>query len=134
MAKCFNCGREYEGNFCPDCGTENPNAADMPSVSETSQQNYSAPPPPPQRYTPPPVYNNVAVVNNNDVTSVGGWIGWMFLLSLLPLIGVIIMLCCTHDESAKNFAKAQLFFMLLGVGIVVLVIILALVLGAASSY
>lgn len=131
MAKCFNCGAEYEGNFCPDCGTENPKAADMPAVSPTPQQNYSAPPPPPRAYTPPPVYNNVAVVNNSNVTSVGGWIGWMFLISLLPFIGIIIMLCCSHDESAKNFAKAQLFFMLLAIGIVVLISILAGILGAS---
>lgn len=134
MTKCFNCGAEYEGNYCPDCGTENPNAAEMPTVSQTPQQNYSAPPPPPPAYTPPPVYNNVAVVKNNDVTSVGGWIGWLFLIGLLPFIGIIIMLCCSHDESAKNFAKAQLFFMLLAIGIVVLILILAAVLGATASY
>lgn len=130
MPNCKNCGAELEGKFCSSCGTPNAEA----SVAQASQPAPLQTPPPvpqpvqqPQRFNPPPtpVYNHVSVIQQNKVTSTGGWIGWLFLLTLLPILGDIIMLICSNDDSAKNFVKARLLLVLLGLVVLLLLIILA---------
>lgn len=32
--KCVNCGTEYEGKFCPECGTKTQEPAPTPSMTE----------------------------------------------------------------------------------------------------
>lgn len=32
--KCVNCGTEYEGKFCPECGTKTQESAPTPSTTE----------------------------------------------------------------------------------------------------
>ena len=32
--KCVNCGSEYEGKFCPECGTKTQEPAPTPSTTE----------------------------------------------------------------------------------------------------
>ncbi|MFR3456623.1 MAG: hypothetical protein ACLTTS_07560 [Acutalibacteraceae bacterium] len=32
--KCVNCGSEYEGKFCPECGTKTQEPAPTPSMTE----------------------------------------------------------------------------------------------------
>lgn len=110
MAICTNCGAPVEGQFCTNCGTAAPKAAGSA-----------------------PVYNNITVSGSDNATSVGGWIGWMFLLSFFPLIGQIIMLACSKDPSAKNFAKAQLILTGIILGLFLLFFILIFVLAGASS-
>ncbi len=119
MSKCFNCGAEFEGGYCPDCG--------VPASNSTP-----APAPRPQAYNPPPVYNNINV-NNNEVTTVGGWFGWQLLISVLGLIGIIIVLCVSRDQSAKNFAKASLIWMAIAVVLVIILMALGVFAGIAAS-
>lgn len=138
MPICQNCGAELEGKFCSSCGTPYNDA------SNTQATPVQAPPPPvtqpvqmpqprPQQFNPPPapVYNNVSVIQQNKITSTGGWIGWFFLLTLLPIIGHIIMLLCSSDQSAKNFVKAQFIIMLIGIIITIAFFVLVGI-GAAN--
>lgn len=109
MAVCNNCRTEFTGKFCPTCGA----AAQIG--------------PAPVQVAPrmaPPVYTNVPVAPPVSSTSVLGWIGWMFLIGCLPVLGLVIMALAANDESAKNFAKANLLIML------IVLIISLLVIGA----
>lgn len=121
MAICTNCGAPVEGQFCTNCGAAAPKAAGPAPIPQQNFQN------------PAPVYNNITVSGSDNATSVGGWIGWMFLLSFFPLIGQIIMLACSKDPSAKNFAKAQLILTGIILGLFLLFFILIFVLAGASS-
>lgn len=121
MAICTNCGAPVEGKFCTNCGAAAPNAAGPASIPQQNFQN------------PAPVYNNITVSGNDNATGVGGWIGWMFLISFLPIIGHIIMLACSKDPSAKNFAKAQLVLYGIVLGLFLLFFILIIVIGAAGA-
>ena len=49
-----------------------------------------------------------------EVTSAGGWFCWFLLLSFVPIIGTIIMLCSTKDPTAKNYAKLTLIMQIIG--------------------
>lgn len=117
MAKCHNCGAEYKGSCCEYCGA--PAAGNTRSYAEkpqyntdfmngnTENRNYS--------YTP--------ITNSEKPVSTLSWIGWQ-LLEMIPLIGLLIMLIFSEDESVKNYAKARLILSL--VAIVIAVIIFAL--------
>lgn len=121
MAICTNCGAPVEGQFCTNCGAAAPKAAGPAPIPQQNFQN------------PAPVYNNITVSSSDNATSVGGWIGWMFLLYFLPIIGHIIMLSCSKDPSAKNFAKAQLVLTGIILALLLLFFILIFILGAAGA-
>ena len=123
MNKCFNCGTEFEGSFCPDCG--------IPANNSTTETT-PAPAPNPQPFTPPPVYNNINV-HTNETTSTAGWFGWQALIAFLGIIGIIILLCTTRDESAKNYAKASLIWCVIALVLLVIVIALGIFAGSAAS-
>lgn len=123
MNKCFNCGTEFEGSFCPDCG--------IPANNSTTETT-PAPAPNPQPFTPPPVYNNINV-NTNETTSTAGWFGWQALIAFLGIIGIIILLCTTRDESAKNYAKASLIWCVIALVLLVIVIALGIFAGIAAN-
>ena len=109
MAVCNNCRTEFTGKFCPTCGAS---AQVGPAPVQVAPQ------------MAPPVYTNVVTAPPVSSTSVMGWIGWMFLIGCLPVLGLIIMALAANDESAKNFAKANLLIML------IILIISLLVVGA----
>lgn len=111
-----------------------PNPAQNPSPNfQNNPPRYQNPAPNYQNPTPPPFYNNVSVVQPNTATSPGGWIGWMILMSVLPIIAQIIMLCCSNDESVKNFAKAQFYLILVCLLLVVLAFVFIFVLAAIGA-
>ena len=119
MSKCFNCGAEFEGGYCPECGVP-------------ANNSNPAPAPAPQAYNPPPVYNNINV-NTNEVTSTAGWFGWQALIGFLGIIGIIIVLCVSRDQSAKNFAKASLIWTIIAIVIIILMLALGVFAGIAAS-
>ncbi len=125
MAKfCKNCGAELlseDAVVCLNCGAEQ-NAAPKPQpMPQPQEQDQFRTPPPPQAFQPyMPQYaqqfaNPYAPVQKS--TTILGWIGWILLCGVLPLIGPIIMACVSNDESAKNYAKATLIFYILAFGI-----------------
>jgi len=122
MAVCYNCKTEFTGKFCPTCGAQ---AQVGPAPVQVAQR------------VAPPVYTNVSVAPPVASTSVLGWVGWMFLCACLPVLGVIIMALAATDPSAKNFAKANLLLMLIGLIISLLIVggmlLLGIGLGAAAN-
>lgn len=99
MARCNHCGAELPDYYtaCPNCGT---------------RLNAGAPIPPPQAqpmggYVPP-------MMQQRQITSVAGWLGWTLLCGFLPVIGAIIMMSVTKDETAKNYAKLMLILNCIG--------------------
>jgi hypothetical protein len=124
MPHCTNCGTDFTGQFCPNCGT----AAPVSGPVAPNNGAYTPPPANAQR----PIYNNISVVQPTNVTSPMGWIGWMLLCSCLPLLGQIIMLLAANDQSAKNFAKAQLILVAVITVISLIVVILMFMFGALA--
>ena len=125
MAVCNNCRTEFTGKFCPTCGAS-------AQVGPAPIPVQAAP-----RVAPPVYTNVVAAPPASTATSVWGWIGWMFLIACLPLLGVIIMALAANDESAKNFAKAQLVLMLIGaiIGLIIaaICILIPIIMGASAN-
>ncbi|MGN1132931.1 MAG: zinc-ribbon domain-containing protein [Oscillospiraceae bacterium] len=116
---CLNCGSQMNDDetFCRNCGASQNvqggyNQSVQPNGPQAQQQYYQQPAMPVQQ-----------------VTGMGGWIGWLLLASFLPLIGTIIALCCSNDQSVKNWAKANLIITAI---ILVLVIILCVVFAGAT--
>lgn len=119
MKKCHNCGAEFEGDYCDYCGVpaaqNSQNRTEQPQYNTDFMSGNTAN----QNYTPPPMYNNYGMQNNPPTTTLG-WIGWQLLESFLPIIGLVIMLFMSEDESVKNYAKARLIWTLVAVVIAVI--------------
>lgn len=100
MARCNGCGAELPDYYtsCPNCGAQL-NAA-VPNMQPPQA-------PPMGGYVPP-------AGQQREVTSVLGWLGWSLLCSALPIIGAIIMLNVTKDQTAKNFAKLMIIMNCIG--------------------
>ncbi len=96
---CKFCGAEMEetGSFCPNCGKNN---AD-------------------------PVFNNVINVsspNLEEPVSTSDWI-LTIILSYIPVIGFILLVFwafAAKKTSKKNFAKANLIFMIIAFAFIIL--------------
>ncbi|MDE5742500.1 MAG: hypothetical protein K2H90_08650 [Oscillospiraceae bacterium] len=106
---CSKCGNEIRNGEinCPECGT--------PTTPPVSVQQ-------PMYYTPVQNYES-------KCTSIGGWVGWWLLSFFLPVIGWIIAICVTKDQSVKNGIVA---YIIVGVILAIFLIILA-VLGIFSA-
>lgn len=76
----------------------------------------------------------ISYMGHQNVTTVGGWIGWLLLDYILPIIGAIIMLVSSTDESAKNYAKAKIFFVIAAVVIVMFFAFMLGGIGFLSDY
>ncbi|MBQ8965309.1 hypothetical protein [Ruminococcus sp.] len=120
---CSSCGTTNSDSStnCVNCGAvlDNYNNVYPAGRQPYGQQPYGQPYAQTQAYSVP---NSMPYA---PPTSTIGWIGWMLLCTLLPVIGQLIMLT-SKDQSTKNFAKAQLILTLISV---ILAIILFVVLG-----
>ncbi len=131
---CEQCGANLQegATFCNACGS--------PVESQEEVESVYTPP-----VQPEPVINTT--VNNyypeqKKASSVAGWIFRPFL-ALIPIAGPIIYIIMlfkwandkTMEVSFNNWAKAQLWLMLIGVGLGVIGVIIALLIaGGLSSY
>ena len=110
---------------CPHCGSQNPDyytqCPNCGSALSAAQQQAAAP----VSYSAPS-YQPI-----EPVTTTGGWVGWYMLMSLLPIIGTIIMLCSTKDPSAKNYAKLMLILQIIAI---VLYIIMFIGMAASGAF
>ena len=93
MKYCTYCGAEIHGleNKCPSCGAP---CTDMSGVPDFTQFWFAG---------------------DKAATSVSGWVGWLLLCGLLPVIGACITVCSSRDSAVKNFAKAWLILTLFGI-------------------
>ena len=113
MLTCPHCGSQNPEYYtqCPNCGT-----ALSAAQSQPMNTGYAAP----------------AYMPQEPVTTTGGWFGWYFLLSFLPLIGTIIMLCSVKDPSAKNYAKLMLILQIIALVAYIIMIVAAVAIEKMS--
>ena len=114
MARCNSCGAELPDYYtsCPNCGGTSISKA--PSSASSVSSGY------------------VPMSEQRVVTSALGWFGWFMLISFVPLIGTIIMLCSTKDPTAKNYAKLALIMQI--IGLVLCIICIAAFASILTSY
>ena len=97
MARCNSCGAELPEYYtsCPNCGGRDVTRNPLRVESSTS--------------------GSVPISEQRVVTSALGWFGWFMLISFVPIIGTIIMLCTTKDPTAKNYAKLALIMQIISI-------------------
>ncbi|HHU03533.1 MAG: zinc-ribbon domain-containing protein [Saccharofermentanales bacterium] len=117
--RCESCGEVLPDGtrYCTNCGAEVSPIAEQ-GEGQSGQYNY----PPEQQYYPQPVMD--------APLTVGQYIG-MFLLMLIPLVNLILLLVWAFNSSGninrRNFARAALIMMLIGL---VISIILTIAFGS----
>lgn len=141
MKNCVNCGTALtdEVSFCTVCGT--PQAAPAEVASQPAPQSVAEQPAPQPAYTPPvyvapPAPHCVPAQPEKQSVSVGGWIG-RYCLNLIPFAGGLVFFIMLwvwafsdkYDDTSRSWAKAQLIWMAIAVGLVLLLVILMLALG-----
>ncbi|WP_444659397.1 OB-fold protein [Caproiciproducens sp. R2] len=98
--KCSKCGKEFEGNFCPNCG-EPANSVENPSTEHENWNNWKPIPSQPQRF---PAYKNPSIWNNSRRKKfspsqvIGVVFGSIFLL--FALIVVIAIMTPSGNDNA----------------------------------
>lgn len=108
--------------------------APPPVAQQPSQPPVVPPPMVPAGYIPygTPLYAApIPPQPEKESVSVGGWIG-RYLITLIPIVGPIIYFIMlfvwsgdeSMDDSARNWAKAQLILLLVVLGIVFVVVLL----------
>ncbi len=137
---CSQCGKNNpdDARFCDGCG----NTLQAAPIN----QGYAPPPPPPQYQQPQyqqsyqqPGYTPAV---DNSPLSVGQYIG-MYLIQLIPVVGFILLLVWAFSADTnlnkKNWAKAMLIIMLIGIALTIVISIamggmIAALLNSASYY
>ena len=114
---CSKCGKELVNGekFCDECGT---------NVEHVYADLYDS---------------NSFRQNEKKPMSVAGWIGRSFI-QMIPFIGGIVYLIMlfvwagdkSREESFNNWAKAQLWLMLIGIIVLVVIIVIATSIGISS--
>lgn len=111
MARCNQCGNEMPDYYtkCPNCGGDVVRGA-APAAAPSYAPMFPA----------------------RTITSPVGWFGWNVLCGLLPIIGPIIMMLKTQDETAKNYAKLTLILQI--IGLVLFALLAAILVPALIGY
>jgi hypothetical protein len=138
---CSQCGKNNpdDARFCDGCG----NTLQAAPIN----QGYAPPPPPPPQYQQPQYQQSyqqpgyTPAVDNSPL-SVGQYIG-MYLIQLIPVVGFILLLVWAFSADTnlnkKNWAKAMLIIMLIGIALTIVISIamggmIAALLNSASYY
>lgn len=124
---CENCGKELTDNmmFCAECGTK-VNVAPQPKPAQKPQP--TSEPKPTQKTQPV-----VNVDKTNKAVGVGAYFG-LIVLYAIPIVGFIaciIMAFAPKNKNIKNFARAMLIW--LAIGLVIGVISIAVVSKVVTS-
>lgn len=125
MAKfCSNCGNEITGSetFCTECGTpvtsnetktlqtETDTKQESKAPQESAQPTYTASPSTVYRSQPLPLSEKSGIIGT------GYFFGMMFLYSI-PVVGWLVCIITAFvpkNETKKNFAKAMLIWLIIG--------------------
>ena len=113
---CSNCGNNVpEGTFfCTNCGK----AFDTQQTAQNTMQTPAAPEQAPKAKAQPVSQPAQPVYAPQNLTAVGtGWYFGMMLLFAVPVIGWILCLATAFtnkNPSKKNFAKAMLIWLVIG--------------------
>lgn len=95
MAKCQHCGKEFNGNFCPECGTPAP----TPTSEQFSNQSSSNE----QDYTPGQLY--IPKLEDEPIVrkKLPGWA--VALISVGALLFIIAIFAATNNTNNKDDDK-----------------------------
>ena len=128
--KCTSCGADVpQGNqFCIHCGAPVEN-------SQPVENNYT-PAQPNNTYSQQPNPNQYGYQGGKMPITIGGWIGRL-LIPLIPCVGGIVFIIMlfvwsgdqTKEETFRNWAKAQLILMAIGLGIALVVVLILFATG-----
>ena len=123
MITCPHCGTQSPDYYtqCPNCGGAISGASAQQPIQQPFQQPAAT-----GGYVPP-------AFQPEPVTSMGAWFGWSLIIGLLPVIGSIILLCCTKDPSAKNYAKMVLVLQYIAVVLYIIAFACGIMSGIAES-
>ncbi len=109
MKTCATCGQNIDDNdrFCPHCNSPQPMGGGYPPIAPQG-------------------------------VSTGGWF-LRELLLLIPVVNIIMlivwMLDTTKDQTSRNWAKARLIWLIIGVAFsIILIIIAAAITGGIMYY
>ncbi|WKY46921.1 zinc-ribbon domain-containing protein [Eubacteriaceae bacterium ES3] len=127
---CKNCGKEIPDNsvFCTNCGAKQTSSSGSVQPSQPVIQNSSA-------QQERKEYRQSSTQQNGevDVLSMGQYL-IMFLLTAVPIVGIVMLFVWGFGSQSgpnkKNFARAYLIMMLIGI---VLSILLSGVIGAIMA-
>lgn len=138
---CGECGKELrEGaSFCAECGTPAPKA--VPTASQDRAEPMSVQQEPVVQQQQPavqqPVYQQQKAPAQAETNTVGT--GMYFLLMFLyalpgiGLIACIISAFAPSNKNIRNFAKAMLIWLVIGVAFTVIIVIAASLLGGVVT-
>lgn len=117
--------------FCENCGTRLPEQAGACPACGTAAQAapiYTAQPAPQQQHYTQPV---AAAVSPDEIMTVGNWMMTM-LICVIPVAGIIFLCLWAFGKDAtltkRNFSRAMLIFMAIGVGFSIVATLLSLLL------
>jgi uncharacterized membrane protein YvbJ len=133
--ECPKCGANVENGtqFCSKCGAEvlaaQPVMAGSAPQPQFTQNSHSAPPPQPQNYVQP----QRPVKTKESPMSVGSYILTMIVFAI-PILNIIMMFVWAFgsnvNRNKKNFSRATLILLLIGI---VLSIIFSILAGTALA-
>lgn len=117
--ECWNCGEvlSEDAKFCEKCGER----------VKDNNISYSS---------PAPVQTNPTTTVSEHLTT-GGWFG-RILVSWIPIVGLVMLFVWafgnTLQPSLRTWARAQLIFILIAIGLYIFFIIAGSALFASASY
>ena len=144
--KCLSCGAEIPDNvaFCTNCGTRIEAPAAAPQQNAANDLVNPTPTPiqaPPQAPGMPP--QGAGYYRPPQPMSIGGWIG-RYLIQFIPFVGGIVYLIMlfiwmgdtTKDETFRNWAKAKLILIAIGIALVVIIFVIfgAAIMNTVTNY
>ena len=139
MAYCRNCGKQIpdSAELCDACTQESQkeaqrreawqaqwNAQQTWQAQQSDYQPAQQPAQPAASHWPIAAPSSMppnVIYEERDPTTIGGWIGWMILCTILPFIGsLIIALGEDRPETLRNYGKANLVIQ--GIGLLLILI------------
>ncbi len=123
---CPNCGTNVPDStkFCPTCGS----VLGSESAPEFTPQ--SAPETPAQ-----PVYQNQPYIDPNKVPMKTSEFFWLEFLMCIPIVGFILALVWGlgggTNENRRNYCRAKLIWILVGLGISIIALIIIFAVGGS---
>ncbi len=126
--------------ICPNCGSNNSQGTRFCIGCGAKLEATTPPPPPPPAYQQPPqqayqpLYQQpIPAVDPNTAPMTTGDYFWMMLVLAIPLVGFICTLVWAFGSNVnvnrRNFCRATLIWMLVGIVLTIVLSILLAVLG-----
>jgi hypothetical protein len=123
--------------FCPNCGSNVPDSTKFCPTCGSVLGSESAPEftQPAQETPAQPVFQNQPYVDPNKAPMKTSEFFWLELLMCIPLVGLILALVWglggNTNENRRNYCRAKLIWILVGLAISILLIIMVVAVGGS---